>query len=64
MCTCLGGAGGQRTGAWTVGATEEDMKSPDRMSRASPESMEGWRERKREKRRGEEQTGEDREEEK
>lgn len=45
----MGGAGGQRTGAWTAGATEEDMKSPDRMSRASPESMEGWRMREREK---------------
>lgn len=47
MCTCAAGAEGRPagallTGALLTGAAEEAVKSPDKMSRASPVPMVGW----------------------
>ena len=41
--TCAGGAEGVTTGAWTEGAAEEVIRSPDKKSRASPGAKVGCR---------------------
>lgn len=40
LLTSAGGAEG-RTGVWTTGAADEQVKSPERISRASVGSSEG-----------------------